>query len=94
MIQDEKKLRNLFVEKYVKELSQKTGKSQQELLAHGLSAYDLKDIVSVVYEDGSNSNYRYAFFIENKENYAVFTEHCGYHEFKKIWLEKIEVTVC
>ena len=48
-----------------------------------LSCSDFKDTVELVFEDGSSANFNYAFAVEDKERneLAVFTEHCGYHVF-------------
>lgn len=39
--------------------------------------------VQLTFEDGSEASFRYAFFVEDRERdeLAVFTEHCGYHVF-------------
>jgi hypothetical protein len=92
MIIDEKQVKELFIKKYSKELAEKTKRTEQEILQDGLLFTDFKGNVSIIHEDGSTANYRYAFFIKTKDTYAVFTEHCGYHEFKKEWLEKIKET--
>lgn len=90
MIIDHLLLREKFVEKYLEQLSAKTLRNKESLLIEGLFCTDFKSRVSILHEDGSTCHYKYAFFVEDEAYYAVFTEHCGYHEFKKEWLEKIE----
>lgn len=85
-----KEIREIFVKKWVKQLSKKLQKPEEDLLLEGLRVEDFKDNVYIEYEDGSSSHYKYAFYIENDTEYAVFTEHCGYHEFNKDWLNNIE----
>lgn len=91
-------IRKLFVKKWIKELSIKLRRPQEDLLSEGLMAFDFgAKNVFVEYEDGSSSFYKHSFYIENEKEYAVFTEHCDYHEFKKECLQQIqeedEVTV-
>ncbi len=89
MIIDEKIYRQRMIQKYVNELSEKLNKPKEILMSHGLSITDFKSSVSITYEDGSTSFFKHAFFVQNEDCFAVFTEHCSYHEFKKVWLELI-----
>lgn len=83
--------RQYFVKKYVKQLSKKLKKPEEDLLLEGLTADDFGSTnVYIEHEDGSHSFYKYAFYVENTEQYAIFTEHCDYHEFKKDWLNDIQ----
>jgi hypothetical protein len=45
--------------------------------------------VSIQFEDGSNMFFNYAFLVrdEQREEIAVFTEHCGYYVFPTRGLE-------
>lgn len=82
--------RKEMVAKFVKELAQKTTRSTEDLLGTGLYATDFPhQEVKVDFEDGSSMNLRYAFFVENDEQYAIFTEHCGYYVFYK---DQVEVS--
>lgn len=83
--------RQYFMDKWVKELSKKLQKPEEDLLLEGLMADDFGDTnVFIEHEDGSSSFYMSSFYVENKTEYAVFTEHCDYHEFKKDWLNQIQ----
>lgn len=61
----------------------------------GASDFPANSRVSVVFADGSEATFRYAFFIEAPEwdEVAVFTEHCGYHIFPAgdLRIEQVEV---
>lgn len=85
--------REIFVTKWVKQLSEKLKKSEEDLLVEGLRVEDFggKNIY-LEYEDHSYSFYKYAFYVENEEEYAIFTEHCGYQEHKKDWINDIQET--
>jgi hypothetical protein len=49
------------------------------------SAYDfsLNQNIKITFDDGSNAFFKYSFYwIDNEaKEFAVFTEHCGYHIF-------------
>lgn len=80
-----------LVKKWCKELSVKLKKPEEDLLREGLIDFDFgSKNVFVEYEDGSSSLYKNAFYVENEKEYAVFTEHCNYHEFKKEMLQQIQ----
>ena len=65
-------------------LSEKTGRTVDELQTDGLFYTDFPfEGVRIEYEDGSEVNYRSAFYVRDKAlpaRVAIFTEHCGYHE--------------
>ena len=83
--------RQSFMKKWLKELSKKIQKPEEDLLIEGLGATDFGGKnVFIEYEDGSSSFFKYAFYVENDKEYAVFTEHCDYHEFNKDWLQQIQ----
>ena len=73
------------IENWTELLSQKLGRSPSEILERGLSVYDFSPSKGVFIEfpDKSTCHFNYAFFVVDKEKEmaAVFTEHCGYHEF-------------
>ena len=64
---------------FIKELSKKLKKDEKEITENGLEFQDFNGEVLLTYEDGSCIHYRNAFMLSNKEEIAVFTEHCGYH---------------
>lgn len=82
--------RTVFVKNWRKELSKKLLRTQKELIIFGLNFEDFNKNIAIVFEDDSVANYNYAFFVENKEKYAIFTEHCGYFEYWKDSVKKIE----
>lgn len=49
-----------------------------------LTTIDLSYKVKVAYEDGSQSLFNYANFYEDGSDVLVVTEHCGFHEVKKL----------
>jgi hypothetical protein len=63
-----------------------------------LSAYDFPNTsaVQIQFGDGSEVNFRFAFFIKATElrEVAVFTEHCGYHVFEMdgIEIQQVELS--
>ena len=72
-------------------LSQRTGRSEDAIVEDALLATDFPaSSVHIVFEDGSELSFRRAFYLGEVEKrkvdrticrVAVFTEHCGYHEF-------------
>lgn len=72
-----------YVQRFGEELSQKTGRTVESLLSLGLLATDFKDEVIIKLEDYSELKFNYAFYVQNEDLIAVFTEHYGYHAFFK-----------
>jgi hypothetical protein len=72
-----------YVEQFIEELAIKTGRTQEDLLMRGLLATDFKGDVIVKLEDSSEMKFNYAFYVENSDLVAIFTEHYGYHAFFK-----------
>lgn len=72
-----------YVEQFIEQLVEKTGRTQNDLLSLGLLATDFKDHVIVKLEDSSEMKFNYAFYVENADLVAIFTEHYGYHAFFK-----------
>ena len=66
-------------QKWVKEYSLKKTNGKFDRL----SAYDFPTNVTLIFPDGSNAHFTGAFYVEDHERneLAVFTEHCGYHIF-------------
>ena len=77
--------RKRYISEWAAELSEKLGRSAQELEARGLNASDfpLSGRVKITFPDGSQVDFNHAFYIISKSKSAigVFTEHCGYHAF-------------
>lgn len=64
----------------VEDCLQKQGSKYKELSAYDFS---LNRDIRITFDDGSNAFFKYSFYwidTEAKE-FAVFTEHCGYHIF-------------
>lgn len=71
----------------------KLGRSQSKLISEGLRSDDFTaDYVEIRFEDGSYCRFNDAFSIVDHEKHlaAVFTEHCGYHEFSSLGASVIE----
>lgn len=71
-------------------LSKSLGRSAEDILENNLLATDFPDsVVHIEFEDGTDLTFRRAFYVGEApadgaiHRIAVFTEHCGYHEF---WL--------
>jgi hypothetical protein len=71
-------------------LSKRLGRSAEDIFEGNLLATDFSnDRVHVQFEDGTDLTFRHAFYVGERpadgaiHRVAVFTEHCGYHEF---WL--------
>jgi hypothetical protein len=69
-------------------LSKRLGRSAEDIVENNLLATDFSnDSVHVQFEDGTDLTFRHAFYVaatpaDGAANLvAVFTEHCGYHEF-------------
>lgn len=80
--------RKEFVKRWLPELVAKLGRTEEALLTEGLWCTDFPfEGVRIEFEDGSLVQFPYAFAIEKPiaggimRPVAVFTEHCGYHEF-------------
>lgn len=80
-----------FIKRWKVALSKHLGRSASQLIEHGLEATDFpKTGVRITFEDGSLVHFKRAFAIglENLADpkvvsgrVAIFSEHCGYHEF-------------
>ena len=82
---------------WAEDLAKKLGRSQEEILSKGLSAYDFSpgSRVTVNFGEGSTAEFKLAFACINPkiEQVAIFTEHCGYLEFPLFEeMEVVEVT--
>jgi len=69
-------------------LSKRLGRSAENIVEDNLLATDFSnDSVHVQFEDGTDLTFRRAFYVGETpadgatHRVAVFTEHCGYHEF-------------
>ena len=71
-----------------------TKRSFQDLAADGLMASDFTyQTVSIQFEDGSVVSFHRAFFLTDEARpgiVAIFTEHCGYHEFLLTSADKLQ----
>jgi len=66
------------------QLSRKLGRSAKKIIADDLACPDFGvDSVRVNLDDGSHCDFNYAFHLVDTTRciIAVFTEHCGYHQF-------------
>ncbi|WP_092756786.1 hypothetical protein [Rhodoferax sp. OV413] len=77
-----------ILENWQMALSKKLGRSAEDVLENNLVATDFSDDgVHVQFQDGSDLTFRRAFYVGATPaegaiyRVAVFTEHCGYHEF-------------
>ncbi len=77
-----------MLENWQKALSMRLGRTAEDILENSLLATDFSDeSVRIQFEDGTDLMFRRAFFVGATpadgaiHRVAVFTEHCGYHEF-------------
>ncbi len=49
-----------------------------------LETIDLSYKVKIKYEDGSYAVFNYANFYEDDTRFLIVTEHCGFHEVRKL----------
>jgi len=67
------------------DLARKFGRTEEDILMKGLSLDDFPygSRVRVNFGEGSTAEFQLAFACINPkiERVAIFTEHCGYHEF-------------
>ena len=77
-----------MLENWSQALGKRLGRTVEEILEGNLLATDFSnDSVHIRFEDGSDLTFRRAFYLGNPapdgaiHRIAVFTEHCGYHEF-------------
>jgi len=77
-----------MLENWQTALSKRLGRSAVNIVENNLLATDFSnDIVRVQFEDGTDLMFRRAFYlyessaVGSSRLVAVFTEHCGYHEF-------------
>lgn len=77
--------RSVVLNRWLPQLAQKTGRPVATLKVEGLHPGDFPPGgVRIDYEDGSKVRFRWSFFVVDPARngkLAVFTEHCGYHEF-------------
>lgn len=75
---------NLLV-KWKSALSKELGRSEDEIVKFGLTAYDFpQNRVHLEFEDGSFLVFNYTIVLKDKQYpkiIALFSEHNGYHEF-------------
>lgn len=64
--------------KFLKELSLKLNRSEEELLLIGLICTDFTNKVSFSLDDGTKMELPRAFSVERDEEIGVFTEHYSY----------------
>ena len=80
-----KRIGQEILETWKDKLSEKLGKSVEELSERGLSAADFDSSSKVVLSNPGEleCTFSHAFSVVNAEvgKVAIFTEHCGYHEF-------------
>jgi hypothetical protein len=69
-------------------LSKRLGRSAENIVENNLLATDFSnDSVHVQFKDGTDLTFRHAFYVGETptdgaiHRVAVFTQHCGYHEF-------------
>lgn len=77
-----------MLERWQIDLSNRLGRSAEDIIEGNLWATDFSsDSVNIQFEDGSDLTFRRAFYLGDTPDdgsihrVAVFTEHCGYHEF-------------
>lgn len=77
-----------ILENWQKPLSKKLGRSAKDIVEKNLLATDFSDeSVRIQFEDVSDLRFQRAFYLGETPDdgaihrVAVFTEHCGYHEF-------------
>jgi len=70
-----------YLEFFVEEISNKTARSQSDILAIGLFCTDFNSSLSIEFEDMSLISFKHAFYVKKDHWIGVFTEHCGYHVF-------------
>lgn len=74
-----------IVERWKEKLAEKFGRSVEDLSENGLRSMDFrhssKVILSVPGELECTFNYAFSVVDPDISRVAVFTEHCGYHEF-------------
>lgn len=75
-------------ERWAKLLDLSVNESKYKSLIVTDFQYDVK----IIFEDGSKVNFKSVLIWENKEEYIIFTEHCGYHIFDKLAIKKINTS--
>ena len=77
--------------KWADQLSKRTCRSASEITKEGLlcSDFSCDERVAIEFEDGSNALFNFAFALYDPEKHkvAVFTEHCGYFEFRSLGIQ-------
>jgi hypothetical protein len=77
-----------ILENWQRPLAEKLGRSAKEIVENSLLETDFSDeSVRIQFEDGSDLKFQRAFYLGETPSdgsihrIAVFTEHCGFHEF-------------
>jgi len=90
-------MQNEIVKRWSKELAEKLGRDEADIVSKGLSAYDFSPSrsVEIYYSPRSLVKFSFAFIVLNSERRcaAVFTEHHGYHEFSLYGAVAKEITI-
>jgi hypothetical protein len=77
--------RSVVLSRWLPQLAQKTGRQVAPLKVEGLHSGGFPPGgVRIDFEDGAVVRFRWSFFVTNPARngkLAIFTEHCGYHEF-------------
>lgn len=85
--------RSVVLNRWLPQLAQKTGRPVATLKAEGLNSGDFRPRgVRIDFEDGSVVQFRWSFFVTDPARngkLAIFTEHCGYHEFSLTSEDKV-----
>ena len=73
------------LQRWLVHLQSHTKRPYRDISADGLMSSDFSNqTVTLRFEDGSTASFRRAFFLTDEARpgiVAIFTEHCGYHEF-------------
>jgi len=78
-----------FINRWMPQLLEKVERTEADLRSYGLQCSDFSsEGVRIDFQDGSFVQFQDAFHVVTKDEdgagrrVAVFTEHCGYHEFE------------
>lgn len=87
--------REVVVDRFADVLSERLGRSAEDLRERGLATADFRSChCEVEWEDGSHAKFEHAIAVHDptRHRVGIFTEHCGYLDLDQLGIERVSET--